>query len=254
MAKKILLAGETFMISQSVAIGYDTLHSNTRANGATFLLKAFKNSSYEIEQLPTEACETEFPMRMDQLQKYSAVILSDIGALTLLLTPMTRAGNPSVNRLKLLHDWVHQGGGLMMAGGYNSFQGMSGTARYHDTYVEDCLPVTCLPHSDGLEAPEGLIPKQREQHVILRGLDFAWPSILGLNKVTVKKDQGVELVMSAPWRGRDFPLLAVRSFGAGRSLAWMTDIGPHWMSTEFVQSSAYQALMRNMLAWLCKDI
>jgi uncharacterized membrane protein len=254
MTTKILLAGETFVVSQSVAIGYDTLLSNSRANGAGYFLEAFADSNYDIEQIPTECCEREFPKTIDQLQRYGAIILSDIGALTLLFTPETRMGVPSVNRLKLIQDWVHQGGSLMMAGGYNSFQGMSGTARYHDTYIEDCLPITCLPHSDGLEAPEGLVPQPVQQHPILTGLDFKWPRILGLNKVIVRQEKDTQLVMTVQSRGHHLPLLAVRYFGEGRTLSWMTDIGPHWTSQEFVSGAAYKPLMRNMVSWLCKDL
>ena len=34
----------------------------------------------------------------------------------------------SVNRLRLLRDYVVNGGSLMMAGGYTSYQGMDGRA------------------------------------------------------------------------------------------------------------------------------
>jgi uncharacterized membrane protein len=254
MTKRILLAGETFSISQSVAIGYDTLRSNAYANGAQAFLAALRGSGHEIEHLGSECCEAEFPRRMEDLSAYSAVILSDIGALSLLFSAETRAGFPSPNRLVLLHDWVHQGGGLMMAGGYNSFQGMMGTARYHDTALEDCLPVTCSPFADGLEAPEGLAPHAVAQHPIVSGFDQIWPPVLGLNKVTLRPADDCKLIAAAAYRGKQHPLLAIRQFGQGRSLAWMSDIGPHWMSQDFMTSPIYAPLMRNMVAWICGDI
>jgi uncharacterized membrane protein len=254
MTKRILLAGETFAISQSVSIGYDTLRSNAYANGAQHFLAAMSGSGYEIEHLASERCEAEFPRHLQELSKYSGIILSDIGALSLLFSAETRAGNPSPNRLVLLHDWVKQGGGLMMAGGYNSFQGMMGTARYHDTPVEDCLPVSCSPFADGLEAPEGLAPYVAADHPIVKGLDQSWPPVLGLNKVVLRSGDDCQMLTAAAYRGKQHPLLAIRHFGEGRSLAWMSDIGPHWMSQEFMKCPTYGKLMRNMVAWICWDI
>jgi uncharacterized membrane protein len=66
------------------------------------------------------------------------------------------AGRVGVNRLDLLKANVEGGGGLMLAGGYMGFQGMFGTVRFHDTAVEDVLPVRCLPFCDGVDAPQGL--------------------------------------------------------------------------------------------------
>ena len=43
----------------------------------------------------------------------------------------------------------------MMIGGYYSFQGINGGARYHRTPVEEVLPVECLPYDDRVEVPEG---------------------------------------------------------------------------------------------------
>ena len=254
MTKRILLAGETFAISQSISIGYDTLRSNAYANGAQYFLAAMNGSAYEIEHLASERCETDFPRHLPDLSQYSAIILSDIGALSLLFSAETRVGLPSPNRLVLLHDWVKQGGGLMMAGGYNSFQGMMGTARYHDTPVEDCLPVLCSPFADGLEAPEGLAPQVVAEHPVVKGLNMSWPPVLGLNKVLLRSGDDCQMLTVAVYRGKQHPLLAVRHFGEGRSLAWMSDIGPHWMSQEFMKSPTYDALMRNMVAWICRDI
>ncbi len=65
------------------------------------------------------------------------MILSDLGANTLLLHPdVWFKGEPVPNRLRLLREWVAGGGGLMMIGGYYSFQGINAGARYHRTPVE----------------------------------------------------------------------------------------------------------------------
>ena len=42
-----------------------------------------------------------------------------------------------------------------MIGGYFSFQGIDGKARWRNTPVEEALPVSCLAYDDRLEIPEG---------------------------------------------------------------------------------------------------
>lgn len=251
--KRLLLAGETFTLVQAAVSGLSVGRSSRYVNGATHFLAAMRGTNFAIEQLPSERCEADFPRTLEELQDYSAVILSDVGALTLLFTPESRQGHVSVNRLDLLRDYVRAGGSLMMAGGYTSYQGMDGQARYHETAVEDCLPVTCLPHSDGLEAPQGLFPTVAASHSIVAAAPAEWPPILGLNEVIAGTTPDTTLVADVNYRGRRLPVLAVREFGAGRTLAFMTDIGPHWMSQRFLASSWYGDLMRGMMRWLCRE-
>ncbi|MER9852071.1 glutamine amidotransferase [Mesorhizobium sp. M0106] len=56
-----------------------------------------------------------------------------------------------------------------------------------------------------------------------------------------------------PSRGTDWPLLAVGSHGRGRTIAWATDIGPHWLSQDFLGWPFYGRLMANMVRWLAGD-
>ncbi len=249
--KKVLLAGETFVIRQTASSGATSFTSGNYSNGALQFIAAFAGSEISIDQLPSERCERDFPMRMDQLMAYHAVILSDVSALNLLYTPESRAGQPSVNRLSLLVDYVKQGGSLMMAGGYTSFQGMDASARFHDTPLEDCLPVSCLPYADGVEIPEGLIARSvLSRHRLLDGMTSPFPPIIGFNKTILRDNSDTELVAAVDYRGTSYPLLAVRRFERGRTLAWTTDIGPHWLSVEFLKHSIYGQLMRNMVDWL----
>jgi len=46
------------------------------------------------------------------------------------------------------------------------------------------------------------------------------------------------------------PLLAVRKAGAGRTLAWASDIGPHWCPDPFVKWEGYAQLWAQALQWL----
>ncbi len=96
------------------------------------------------------------------LQPYSAVMLSDIGSNTLLLHPDTFDRSvPMPDRLAAIRDYVAGGGGLVMVGGYLTFQGIDGRARWAGTPVEAALPVRMLTVDDRVEAPSGVEPVVR---------------------------------------------------------------------------------------------
>src|SRR6266852_6859360 len=71
-----------------------------------------------FKHLPGHLAGGEFPNTEEGLSVYDVVILSDIGANTLLLHPDTWIhGRPTPNRLRPLREWVTRGGGLIMCGG-----------------------------------------------------------------------------------------------------------------------------------------
>ena len=115
-----------------------------------------------------------------------------------------------------------------MCGGYYSFAGIYGAARYHRTPIEDVLPVDILSYDDRVEAPEGVVPVLVDaEHPIVAGMPGPWPALLGYNEVSLKPD--AQLLATVD----EHPLLAVRSVDRGRTLAWMSDIGPHWCREPF---------------------
>ena len=120
-------------------------------------------------------------------------------------------------------------GGLAMIGGYFSFQGIDGRARWRRTPVEDVLPVECLPYDDRLEIPEGFsaVVDANSNHPILNGLEGEWPLLLGANEVRLKPEAGIEVLASLPEDQGGHPLLVTGTFENGRTLAWMSDVSPH---------------------------
>lgn len=247
---KILLAGETFSATTAVASGADVLTSAAYVNGAAAFNAALAEEGISVTQIGGERCSAEFPRDLEGLAPYSAVVISDVGALTLLVTPEARAGHIGVNRLEVLKAYVEGGGGLMLAGGYMGFQGMFGTARFYDTPVEDVLPVRCLAFCDGLEVPEGLHASiQQPSHPVFAGIEGPLPPVLGINKTDFRGDGSSRMLASCRYRGTDWPLLSVREHGHGRTVAWTTDIGPHWLSQDFLAWPFYGRLMANILRW-----
>lgn len=253
--KKVLLVGETWLSAATHFKGFDQFGSVTFHSGAAPLTKALEGSDFELTHLPAHEAVEKLPFDLDGLNTYDAILLSDIGANSLLLHPdVWLHGKPVANRLKLLKQWTEAGGGLGMIGGYFSFQGIDGRARWHRTPVEDVLPVTCLPHDDRLEIPEGFsaVIEKKSGHPILAGLDGQWPILLGANEVKVKQAEGVEVLASLPEEMGGHPLLVTGGYGKGRTFAWTSDLSPHWLPASFYEWPGYATLWRNVLGWLTK--
>ena len=249
---KVLLAGESWMSAATHYKGFDQFSSVTYHLGAEPLVDALKGSAFDLDYMPAHEAATDFPMTMEALDAYDVVVLSDIGANSLLLHPdVWLQGKTVPNRLKLLRDWTAAGGGLVMIGGYLTFQGIDGRARWRRTPVEEALPVECLPFDDRVEVPEGFAAEVigRADHPILAGLEQPWPMLLGANEVTVKEQEGVEVLARLPDSEGGAPLLVTGTYGKGRSVAWTSDIGPHWLPQTFVDWPGYGQLWKNLLGW-----
>ncbi len=251
--KKVLLVGETWMSAATHFKGFDQFGSVTFHSGADPLIKALQGSEFELTHLPAHEAVEKLPFDLDGLNAYDAILLSDIGASSLLLHPdVWLHGKTVPNRLKLLKQWTENGGGLAMIGGYFSFQGIDGRARWRRTPVEEVLPVECLPYDDRLEVPEGFsaVVTPGSSHPVLKGLDGKWPLLLGANEVKVKA--GAEVLASLPQEQGGHPLLVAGSFGKGRTLVWTSDVSPHWLPASFSDWPGYATLWRNVLGWLTK--
>lgn len=248
--RRVLLAGESWMSTATHAKGFDQFASITFHLGAEPLVAALSGSAFNIRYMPSHEAQRDFPQSLDELGRYDVLILSDIGANTLLLHPDTWIrSQPTPNRLRLIRDYVAAGGGLLMAGGYLSFQGISGSARYHGTPVEEVLPVEILPYDDRIEVPEGFAPVITDpDHPIVSGFPATWPRLLGFNEVKAKPGAAVIATVSDDYGNK--PLLVAGTFGKGRTAAWTSDIGPHWLPPDFVAWEGYARLWRQTLAWL----
>jgi len=243
---KVLVVGESWVSSMTHYKGWDHFGSASYHTGIGFLRDALEGAGIGVEHMPVHEAAEQFPFDGDGLDGYDVVVLSDIGANTLLLHPETwMHGRRMPNRLTVLSEWVEGGGGLAMAGGYFSFQGIDGRARYRGTAVEAVLPVELDPWDDRVEVPEGFSAEVvAPDHPIVEGVDLEWPFLLGYNRFRVKDDA----ILIA--RHGDDPVLAVRDAGAGRTLAWASDIGPHWCPEEFAAWPGYARLWAQAVAWL----
>jgi uncharacterized membrane protein len=242
----ILIAGESWMMHTIHVKGFDSFTTSAYEEGVGWLRSALVGAGHAVRFMPNHEASTAFPTSAEALREYDVVILSDIGANTLLLHPQTFGVSKSLpNRLALVRDFVAQGGALVMIGGYLTFQGIDGKGRYAGTPIEDALPVTLSPYDDRVEAPQGARPRLLQAaHPIARGLPAEWPQLLGYNRVRPK--DGANVIATVD----DDPLIVAWSFGKGRSLAFTSDCGPHWAPPDFVNWEGYVRFWANAADWL----
>lgn len=226
--------------------GFDQFTDAMFEVGVTPLKEALEGSGHEVLWMPAHEVQESFPVYREGLSGIDVLFLSDIGANTLLLHPDTwLRGKPTPNRLKLIRDWAYDGGALAMCGGYYSFAGINAGAFYHRTPVEEALPVSISPYDDRVEVPEGASAEVTEpQHPILSGIPGEWPILLGYNRVEASPDATVLAKISGD------PLLVVGKFGTGRTLAWASDIAPHWCPEPFTSWEGYARLWNQAVSWL----
>jgi uncharacterized membrane protein len=242
----ILIAGESW-ITHSVHIkGFDSFVTDEYHEGVHWLRGALERSGYGVEYLPNHLVPPRFPVDPADLRRYAAVVFSDVGSNSLLLNPESFVhARVTANRLELLADYVADGGGFAMVGGYMSFAGIEGKARYAGTAIERILPVRIAVTDDRVEVPQGCSPEVAQPgHPIVRGLPSSWPVFLGYNRFAAKAD--AEVVV----RCGDDPFLVVGSWGRGRTMAFASDCGPHWAPPAFLEWEHHDRFWAQALRWL----
>lgn len=243
---QVLIAGESWVTHSIHQKGFDSFTTTAYEEGVGPLRHALEAGGYEVVYLPNHVAASEFPETTSELARYGAVILSDIGSNTLLLHPDTFGRSvPRPDRLVAIRDYVAAGGGLLMVGGYLTFQGIEAKARWSGTPVEEALPVTIQALDDRVECSAGVAPLVRQlDHPIVTGLPAKWPALLGYNRVLAK--DGADVVVAV---GED-PLIVAGAYGRGRSAAFTSDCGPHWCPPPFVAWEGYAPMWQQLVGWL----
>ncbi|WP_338723317.1 glutamine amidotransferase [Devosia sp. XK-2] len=250
MIKRILIAGESWTVHSIHQKGFDSFTTTEYAEGVRWLRDALEKGGWQVTYQPAHVAARDFPFTAEALAEFDCVVLSDIGANTLLLHPDTFSKSKVLpNRLAAIRDYVGNGGGLVMVGGYLTFQGIDAKGQYAGSAVEEALPVSLLQTDDRVETPQGVTPSVTAAgHPMVAGLEGPWPDLLGYNRLAVKP--GGELVAAA---GGD-PLLVAGQFGKGRSVAFASDCGPHWAPPPFVEWAGYNRLWTQIADWAAGHI
>lgn len=247
---KILFIGESCIVHTTEYKGTDNF-SGTRYNESAVIMKqVIEKQGHEIHHIPCHRVHLDFPETMAELKEYDIIIISDVGASTMLLHPDTaRFCKRTTNKLKQIAQFVKEGGAFMMVGGYMSFTGIDGKAKYKGTVIEKILPVTLEPYDDRVEVPEGAeLSVKGKKHPILEDLPEQWPYILGYNKTRAK--EGSEVIIEY----EDDPIIALGRYGEGRTVAYTTDCAPHWAPPQMYEWKYYGILWDRIFQWLVKEI
>lgn len=192
----------------------------------------------------------------EYLKESNCLIISDVEAKCFHLYPSffdrARRENRIVtfpDRLKVIKEWIHNGGGMMMLGGWLSFSGVQGRSGWGRSSLKEALPVECLLIEDLVESSEGFTAEIIEpEHPIVKGL--AWdkfPPIFGYNEVK-EKPEGQVLVRV---KETGDPLVVAGEYGNGRVFTYMSDPAPHW-GINFELWESYDAFWLQALNWVKK--
>lgn len=214
------------------------------------LVKTLTELGMEVTHLPNHLAQKRFPETAEELKQYDVVVLSDITSNTLLLDPdMMFKLNIHGNRLLAIKEYVEQGGGFVMIGGYMSFCGLNGEARYNMTPLREIIPVKIMDHDDRVDTPQGVSPYiVKGDHPILNGVEEPWPRYLGYNYVEARPDTEVLACFHEEGMNESVAL-ACGTYGKGRSVATAFDALPHWALPEVLEWKCYKPLWKNIMEW-----
>ena len=209
------------------------------------LRDALEAGGFEVTYLPNHVAATDFPDTAAALAEYAVVILSDIGANTLLLHPETFARSvPRPDRTAAVRDYVRGGRRPRDGGGLPDLRRHRGQGSL-ERHTRGGR--TAGNHRQGRRsgrAPGRRRPLVRQlDHPVVAGLPPKWPNLLGYNRVRPKA--GADVVVAVG----DDPLIVTGAFGAGRGAAFTSDCGPHWCPPPFVDWVGYGPMWQQLVAW-----
>lgn len=245
---RVLLAGESWSTTAIHTKGFDSFLTSSYEEGGGDFIAALERGGHEVDFMPNHVASDRFPATAAELDAYDVVVLSDIGANTLLLPRSVFVqGRAMPDRLAALADWVHAGGALLMVGGYLSFQGIEAKANYRATALAGVLPVVMEAGDDREETPQGVRPHVVSRHPAVARVADELPAILGYQRFTMRP--AAETLIAVDGR----PLLVVGRHGGGRVAAFASDMGPHWLPPEFLAWDGYDPLWQDLIGWLADD-
>jgi len=106
---RVLLAGESWVTHSVHLKGVDSFTTSSYTEGAGRLRAALGAVGIDVEYLPGHLVPARFPGSAAELAGYGAVILSDIGANSLLLAPDTFERSAiAPNRLAAVEQYVRR--------------------------------------------------------------------------------------------------------------------------------------------------
>jgi len=250
---RVLYVGDTQVETLIAAKGIDTFTHTYYRDSARVLREALgPRPGIELDHMPAADIRTKFPNSAEALSEYDVIILSDVGYLNFKMPFGNREQLVPMgpNLVTPFRQWVLDGGGLIMAGGWLTFSGIYGKGMWGGSPIEEVLPVIMKQGVDDLiDHPDGAtIQVTDPSHPILAGIDIPQDRlILGYNLVEPKPESQVIAT------SRQDPFLVVGSAGKGRSIAYTTDPVFH-LCGNIHEWAYYGWLWERMCKWAAGEI
>lgn len=250
---KVLFAGEAIYMLTSIFKGFNSFEMGKYFEHGKYFINALVENDIEVNYIPTNKVAEEFPWSLDEMKKFNVIVVSDVGSDTFLISSRTMEGEKTPNRLKLIGEFVSEGGGFIMWGGYMSFTGIHGYAFYKNTPIEEILPVNLMETDDRVEVPEGFIPKIiKKDHPIFNGIPEKWEGwFLSYNRLIPKENY---TILATIKEYNDDPFLVIWEYGKGRTIALCVDCAPHGASHKFLNWEYTEKFYSNMVKCCAKKI
>jgi uncharacterized membrane protein len=172
--------------------------------------------------------------------------------------------------LSMVQDYVKQGGAFLMIGGEDSFS----SGGYQGTDIEKILPVDLFPLKGGkdrlisLHKFRPVLTQKARFHPIMKIYPqhsqntMVWRKLVlleGANLVKGVKKETVTL-LAHPFiyiqGGERMPILAVREYGKGRTMALLTDSIWRWRFSQLQRDKnifLFRRFFKNAINWLVQD-
>jgi uncharacterized membrane protein len=247
---KVLYLGDSEVVLNRYLVGADVIEQSYFNDNGRYFREAMASQDHvEVRHIAPHGVPTQFPSKFNELKAYDVVIFSDVGYNSLnfypgLTPPYVYPLGP--DRIEMVMQFVEQGGGFLMVGGYLSFAGLNGIARWWGTEIETLLPVSIAHSDDRVEVVQGFrFNIVQPRHPIVAGLPWEgadW-TVCGYNRVALKHDA----TLIASYQGD--PLIACGRHKSGRSAVFTSDFAPHWAGT-FLHWAHYGEFWKQLLLWL----
>ena len=247
--KQILFIGETWNVTKIHTKGFDVVELGGYEDFSVYFKEPMNEfDDIEITHIPNHKVLDDFPQTIEELNEFDVVLISDCGRNTLTMYSDMFNVPMGPDKVSLVADYVRQGGSLIMVGGYVDFQGFQGKGNYHGSAIEEVLPVNILAKDDRVETTQGTqVSISKNNHSILQGIPESWPKFLGYQKILPKEEAEVLATIGE----NDDPLIVIGEAGEGKSMAFATDLAPHW-GTDFVDWDHYGQFWYQVIEWLVK--
>ncbi|MCK4872032.1 MAG: hypothetical protein KAS72_04830 [Phycisphaerales bacterium] len=246
----VLYVGDSEIVVSKYLVGADSFEQANFNDNSRFFREAVARLGFvEMTHINPHDVPLQFPGTIDELTRFDVVIFSDVGYNSIVFYPGLKPPYEyplGPNRINLVKEFVERGGGFIMIGGYLSFSGFNAIGGYHNTAIEEILPVEILPYDDRVEKTDGFVFNIVERdHPVTTGIpwDKTEFTLCGYNKLTLR--DGATLI--AEYDGD--PFIACRQWGNGRTAVFASDCAPHWVG-DFKDWEYYPQFWGQMIKWL----